>query len=180
MNTRAAIRYAKAVWSLASEQNKIEETNVDMKAIKTVLSENPSLEAMLVNPVIQNSVKASTLKEIFKFDNVITSNLIGLLSNNKRLFLLDTIATEFDKLYKLSKEEQVAQVTTATPLTDALRSKVLEKVKEITGKDASVENIINPDIIGGFILRIGDTQYDASVKNKLNVLKRNFVNGSVA
>jgi F-type H+-transporting ATPase subunit delta len=180
MNTRAAIRYAKAVWSLASEQNKIEETNTDMKAIATVLSENPSLEAMLVNPVIQNTEKVSILKEIFKFDNKISLNLIGLLSNNKRLFLLDAITAEFNKLYMISKEEQVAQVTTATPLSDALKKQVLEKVKEITGKDASVENIINPDIIGGFILRIGDTQYDASVKNKLNVLKRNFVNGSVA
>ena len=66
-------------------------------------------------------------------------------------------------------------VTTAIPLTDDLKSKVLAKAKELTGKDVTIKNIVEASIIGGFILRIGDIQYNASIANKLNKLKREFI-----
>ena len=69
---------------------------------------------------------------------------------------------------------QVATVTTAVPLTADLKTKVLAKVKELTGKEAEVENIIDESILGGFILRVGDIQYNASIANKLDKLKREF------
>jgi F-type H+-transporting ATPase subunit delta len=69
---------------------------------------------------------------------------------------------------------QVATVTTAIPLTEDLKTKVLAKVKELTGKEAEVENIIDENILGGFILRVGDIQYNASIANKLDKLKREF------
>ena len=68
----------------------------------------------------------------------------------------------------------MAIVTTAVPLTDDLKTKVLAKVKELTGKEASIENIIDDSILGGFILRVGDIQYNASIANKLSKLKREF------
>jgi F-type H+-transporting ATPase subunit delta len=69
---------------------------------------------------------------------------------------------------------QVASVTTAIPLTNDLKIKVLAKVKELTGKEAEVKNIIDESILGGFILRVGDIQYNASISNKLAKLKREF------
>ena len=69
---------------------------------------------------------------------------------------------------------QVATVTTAVPLTSDLKTKVLAKVKELTDKEAEVENIIDESILGGFILRVGDIQYNASIANKLDKLKREF------
>jgi len=71
---------------------------------------------------------------------------------------------------------QVATVTTAVPLTKDLETKVLEKVKEITGSDATLVNKIDESIIGGFILRVGDLQYNASIAHQLNSLKRDFSN----
>jgi F-type H+-transporting ATPase subunit delta len=72
------------------------------------------------------------------------------------------------------KGTQIAKVTTAVPLTEALKTKVLAKVKELTKKDVEVINIIDESILGGFILRVGDIQYNASIANKLNNLKREF------
>jgi F-type H+-transporting ATPase subunit delta len=77
-------------------------------------------------------------------------------------------------IYDSLKGIEVAKVTTAVPLTEELNQQVLQKVIEITGKQATIESLINPDIIGGFILRVGDIQYDTSVANKLQVLKRQF------
>jgi len=97
-----------------------------------------------------------------------------LLVDNKRLSILNEVAKKYTILFDALKGIEVAQVTTAVPLTEALNKQVLSKVKEITGKEATIENNINPDVIGGFILRIGDVQYDASIANKLQGLKRQF------
>ena len=87
--------------------------------------------------------------------------LINLLIDNKRLSILEEVAKKYTILYDSLKGIEIAKVTTAIPLTDELNKQVLKKVKEITGKEATIENNVNPDIIGGFILRIGDVQYDA-------------------
>ena len=88
--------------------------------------------------------------------------------------ILSTVALKFNDLYDASKGIESATVTTAIPLTDDLKAKVLAKAKELTGKEVTVENIVDENIIGGFILRIGDLQYNASIANQLGKLKREF------
>ncbi|MFT5243800.1 MAG: F-type H+-transporting ATPase subunit delta [Psychroserpens sp.] len=171
---RAAIRYAKAVLSLASDQKLAEAVNNDMKLMATTIAESKDLNDMLQSPVVKSSDKKAVLLEVFKGSNKMTANLIDTLISNKRLVLLSDVASSYNRLYDELKGTQVAKVTTAIPLSDDLKIKVLAKVKELTGKDAEVENIIDEDILGGFILRVGDIQYNASVANKLNTLKREF------
>jgi len=77
-------------------------------------------------------------------------------------------------LFDESQGTQIAKVTTAIPLTKELEAKVLAKVKELTGNDAEVHNTVDESILGGFILRVGDIQYNASIANKLDKLKREF------
>ena len=172
--TRAAIRYAKAVLSLASEQKNADVVNNDMKLIATSIAENKDLSNMLQSPVIRSSVKKAVLMEAFKNTNALTSSLIDTLIGNKRLSLLESVAFNYNRLYDELQGTQVAKVTTAVPLTDDLKVKVLAKVRELTGKQVEVKNIIDESILGGFILRVGDIQYNASISNKLNKLKREF------
>lgn len=172
--TRAAIRYAKAVLSLANDHNSAEAVNNDMKLIASTVAESKDLSEMLQNPVIKPSVKKSILLEVFKGTNKISENLIDTLISNKRLSILSVVASKYNELYDQLRGTQVAQVTTAIPLTSDLKVKVLAKIKELTGKDVEVKNIIDQNILGGFILRVGDIQYNASIANKLNKLKREF------
>jgi len=173
--SRAAVRYAKAILSFALEQSKEVEVNEDMLLIDTTIEESEDLQLLLNSPVIKSELKKIALKEIFTTKvTSLTIGLIDLLIDNKRLSILSDVAKKYTVLFDKLKGIEVAKVTTAIPLTEALNKQVLSKVKEITGKDATIENIINPDIIGGFILRIGDVQYDASVANKLQGLKRQF------
>ncbi|MGB1309144.1 MAG: ATP synthase F1 subunit delta [Oceanihabitans sp.] len=171
---RAAIRYAKAVLSLASDQNTAEAVNNDMKLIANTIAESKDLSDMLQSPVVKLADKQAVLLQVFKGSNAITANLIDTLITNKRLALLNDVASSYNRLFDELKGTQVAQVTTAVPLTGDLKTKVLAKVKELTGKDVAVESIIDESILGGFILRVGDTQYNASIANKLNQLKREF------
>ena len=173
--TRAAIRYAKAVLSLAKDQNTAEAVNIDMKQIATAIAKSDDLNVMLQNPVVRSSTKKKALLAVFNNSNIITINLINVLITNKRLSLLGEVALKVNQLYDKLKGTEVAMVTTAIPLTDNLKSKVLAKAKELTGKDVEIKNIVDQSIIGGFILRIGDVQYNASITNKLNKLKREFI-----
>jgi len=171
---RAAIRYAKAVLSLASDQNTADVVNNDMKLIANTIAESKDLRDMLNSPVVSPSIKKASLQAIFKGTNALTVNAIETLVANKRVAILNDVATQYSILFDQLKGTQVATVTTALPLTDDLKAKVLAKVKALTGKEAEIENIIDEDLIGGFILRIGDLQYNASIANQLSKLKREF------
>jgi F-type H+-transporting ATPase subunit delta len=171
---RAAIRYAKAILSLATDQNSAEAVNNDMKLIAITIAESNDLKEMLQSPVIGSSIKKSVLSEIFNKTSKETTSLINLLVENNRIDILDTVASKYNQLFDESKGIQVATVTTAIALNDVLKTQVLAKAKELTGKNIEVKNIIDESIIGGFILRVGDIQYNASIANQLNKLKREF------
>ena len=171
---RAAIRYAKAVLSLASEKNTTKVVNNDMKLIAKTIAESTDLNSMLQSPVVSSSIKKSVLLDVFKNSNELTNNLIDTLITNKRLPLLQEVALKYNLLFDELTGTQIAQVTTAVPLTEELRTKVLAKVKELTGKDVEIKSMVDESILGGFILRVGDIQYNASIANKLNTLKREF------
>ena len=172
--SRAAIRYAKAVLSIATDQKSTEVVNNDMKLITSTIGKSEDLNHMLQSPVVRSSDKKDVLTSVFKNANVVTTNLIDTLISNKRLTILNDVASSYIQLYDQMRGTQVATVTTAVPLTADLKSKVLVKVKELTGKEAEVENSIDESILGGFILRVGDIQYNASILNKLDKLKREF------
>ena len=172
--TRAAIRYAKAILSLANDQKKADVVDNDMKLIVGTISENIELSDVLGNSVIKPETKKAALFAIFPNLNTVTAGLLDVLQSNKRLNILNDIALKYSVLFDQQNGKEVAQVTTAFPLTGDLEIKVLAKIKELTNKAVELENIVDENILGGFILRIGDKQYDASVSNKLNKLKREF------
>jgi len=171
---RAAIRYAKAVLSLATDQNKAEAINNDMKLMAKTIADNIELGNMLDNAVIKSETKKATLLAVFPNLNKISSNLFDVLISNKRINILNDVAIQYSILFDEFKGKQVAKVTTAIPMTKELEVKVLAKIKELTNKEITLENIVDETILGGFILRVGDKQYNASVSDKLNKLKREF------
>ena len=172
--TRAAIRYAKAVMDLAKEKQLGKAINDDMKSIANAVESSKELRDMLHSPVVPTATKKSALLAVFKDLNKLSVNLIDTLIANKRISILGDVAEKYNDLFDDEQGIQVAKVTSAVSLTDELKKLVLVKVKELTGKDAEINNVIDENILGGFILRVGDLQYDASIANKLSKLKREF------
>ena len=177
IGSRAAIRYAKALLSLSLDLKKADQVNDDMQLIASTIEESGELQLMLDSPIIKTETKSLTLSSIFikKIDKL-SFNLINLLIENKRLPILQEVANQYTLLFDEHNGAQNAEVTTAVPLTGVLEEKVLAKVKELTGKKVSLENIVDSAIIGGFILRVGDKQFDASILGKMNNLRRAFEN----
>ncbi|MEE9406737.1 MAG: ATP synthase F1 subunit delta [Polaribacter sp.] len=176
-NARAAIRYAKAILNLAKDSKEESVVNDDMLFITTTISENDEFEVMLRSPIVKASDKIKVLNALFggKVNNI-TLGLFHLLQDNKRIAMLHSVAKQYAIIYDFDKNLQVAKVTTAVPLSKELEEKVLAKIVALTGNNANLENEINPNILGGFILRVGDVQYDASISNYLNELKKEFDN----
>ena len=170
------IRYAKAVLDLAVDKKSADKVETDMRSMASTIQESPELQEVLGNPVVKTELKKNILTEVFKGSNEISLGLISTLADNKRIGLLQEVAYKYIILHEKMKGEDVAHVTTATPMGPELKKKVLAKVKKMTGNKVTLENKIDDRIIGGFILRVGDLQYDASVANKLNKLKREFTN----
>ena len=170
--TRAAKRYAKAILSLAKDKNAAEAVNKDMITISKTVKNSRDLENMLTSPVVKNSIKKSALLEIFKDLNAITKGAFDILIENGRINILHAVAKQYIEKFDEMNNIRHAIVTTAVPLDKELEAVILAKVKELTGSEASLKSIVDESIIGGFVLRVGDLQYDASVSRNLTRLKR--------
>ncbi|MGB5554756.1 MAG: ATP synthase F1 subunit delta [Flavobacteriaceae bacterium] len=173
-DSRAAIRYAKAILDLAVENKATDALEKDMRTVLGTVSESKELRDMLASPVISGENKKKALSAIFKGSHTITEGLINMLVDNKRVGMLNEVALKYIVLNEQLKGEGVAYVTTAVPLTPELEIKVLKQIGQLTGNKVTIENKIDESIIGGFVLRVGDLQYDASIANKLSNLKREF------
>ncbi len=175
--SRAAIRYAKAVLDLAKDNNSVEAVLNDMKSVSTTLNGSKELRNALNSPIIKADDKRAVLRQVFTDGTKETLGLIDVLVDNSRAALLGDVAQSFITEYNKSNKIEEATVTTAVALTPELELKVLSKVTELTGStNITLTNEIDESIIGGFVLRVGDTQYNASIASQLGRLKREFSN----
>lgn len=174
--TRAAIRYAKAILEIADSKKVATQVSADMALITSTINTNAELNTFIQSPTINVEQKESAILEVFANANAVTKSLFHLLMENKRFEILDAVALEYNKLFDIMNGVEVAKVTTAIAMDAALEAKVSAKIATFSDKKITIENTIDPSIIGGFILRIGDKQYNGSVANRLQVLKRELNN----
>lgn len=174
--SRAAIRYAKAIIENAVSNGRADAISQDMILINETVSSNEELHQFLISPVVKPQAKYDAIAEIFASVQSDTKGLFLLLKENKRFELLGEIAQQYKVQHDVLNGIEEATVTTAFPITPELETKVLAKIKEFSNKKITLINTVDPSIIGGFILRIGDQQYNASVSSRLQQLKREFLN----
>ena len=113
---------------------------------------------------------------LLKNNNTITEKLIDLLIHNKRVSIIGDIAISFIQLYNKHNDNKEATVITASPINEDLKSIILSKINISDSKSISLTNIIDSSIIGGFIIRFDGKEYNASVKQNLNNLKKELTN----
>ena len=174
--SRVAIRYAKALLATAQEQQAVDQVADDMESVYMTLENSQELKAVLASPVISAELKGDTLKAIFGKVSPVVKTFLALVAENNRANHLDGVALKYKQLYQDLQGKQEAEVTTAVPLTPALEKAVMDKIKTLTDKKVELVRTVDQDIIGGFILRLGDQRFDASIANQLKSLKHNLSN----
>ncbi|MFN8590665.1 MAG: ATP synthase F1 subunit delta [Thermomicrobiales bacterium] len=177
MASSAAKRYAQAVFSLGKEQNALDAWQHDLTLLSDIASDHTTA-AFLSNPSVDEKQKVTAVEQALSNQvQAETLNLVRLLIERGRVGLIPQIRELFDDQLREERGIAVAHVTTAEPLTDDEREFVLKHLEQLTGKRIELAQKVDPDIIGGIIVRIGDQVIDGSVRNKLEKLRTRLVSG---
>ncbi len=173
--TKVARRYAKSLLDLGKEKNIAEQLFNDMKLVASTIHDNRELSVLFKSPIVNNDKKEAIINDLYK-GKVEEASLefMKIITRKKREYYLEDIALSFIDLYKVYKNIQPAYIVTAAPMSETSRNEMLAIVKNSTGSVVELNEIIDPSIIGGFILRWGDRQIDASVTHKLVALRQDF------
>ena len=171
-----AIRYSKALFELAREKKILDEVQEDIRLIDSICENEPDFMRMIGFPVLPASKKIEIFGKIFEGRiRTETFKFLELITKNRRESYLPAITYSFLKRYKEVKGIKTITFTTVGEINDSIRGQIEKLIKE--RYNASTELIEKKDdkLIGGFILRMDDEQYDASVANQLEKIKREFI-----
>ncbi|MDR0803371.1 ATP synthase F1 subunit delta [Fluviicola sp.] len=171
-SSKSASRYAQALLDLAIEQNKVDAIAADMKYMATVCAENRDLELMLESPVVKADKKIAVLNAVFDQFDKATASFVELIVKNGREAYLPQIAESFDAILKQYLGIIPVTLISAHRLDDKVKKEIVSKVQNFTSGTVELTEKIDADLIGGFIVRMGDDQIDASVASQMNKLKQ--------
>lgn len=172
---QVASRYAKSLIDLAGEQNALEPVRKDIELFLETCRANPQLQAILKNPIIGLDKKSNILQGLFagKVHELILS-FFKIIIRKGRSEILYATAKEFINQYNILKNVVKATVTSASPLSRENISQIEDVVKQATKGEVILTARVDPALIGGFILKVGDKQFDTSISGKLGKLKKEF------
>jgi F-type H+-transporting ATPase subunit delta len=174
ISTVSARRYAQAIFRIARENNNLDEWGKELKRISEIVKDQQIMDLM-DNPKVPFNLKADLIRQkIGKADQLVL-NLCYLLISKGKLKNIGQISDEYEGLLDDYKGIIHALITTAVPIDDAEKQKIASQLEKITGKKVSIKLQVNPAILGGIIARIQDTQIDGSVRNKLEMLRKDLV-----
>jgi len=174
-----ARRYARALFSLGKELGELDAIREKVVALDAFFRENPEIEQALSNPIYPSDVKKTVTEEIvkaFKMSGPLET-FLGLLVERRRVHYFHQIIDVFQELVDEDKGVVKAIVRTAVPLTVDLSEKVKELLAKVAGRQVVVQVKEDPEIIGGIIVRIGDTVWDGSIRSQLQALKQSIERG---
>jgi F-type H+-transporting ATPase subunit delta len=170
---KKSIPYAKALFDLAKEKNLLTQIKSDAVALKDTCKASVEFKDLISNPTIANEKKVELIKTIFsgKIQNE-TLNFLNLLVKKGRLGQLSSICEAC--IHFINQSENLIQVklTTATAVSDTEKTAIASKF--LGANKYEIENLVNPDIIGGYVLEFDNKIVDSSISNQLNQFKNNL------
>ncbi|MEO1205125.1 MAG: F0F1 ATP synthase subunit delta [Pseudomonadota bacterium] len=166
-------RYASALFDLATEQNELATVEQQLIDFQGLLDESPDLQRMINSPVFSSEEQAQALQAILAKAGTsgTTANFFNLLAQNRRLFVIPDIIKTFRMISAESRDEVSAEVTSAVALTDEQTQALTETLTKTVGKDVILDLKVDPDILGGLIVKLGSRMVDSSLRTKLTSMQ---------
>lgn len=176
-NKLAAQRYAKALIDLAIERSQLEEVKADIDLIRATMT--PDFEKVLLSPVITDHKKSQIFKAVFEGRvSQLTFSFFDLVFSKRREWILREIAEAFFEKYRELKGIEVIEITTAVEISDDLKKTIHDRFQNLPkfqNKTIEIKSKVDESILGGFIAQSHDILFDASVKNDLQYIGRQFL-----
>ena len=177
-NYRIATRYAKSLLELSIETNKLEKVYGDMEMIYGLCKESRAFLNFIKNPIINSYKKLGIFKSLFEERvDKLSYKFIDIVTRKGREDILPEIGEQFIKEYRIYKKIEIVNITTPIELDEDLKKEFIALSKRLIGKKKKVElkEKVDEDLLGGFVLRIGDKQIDDSVSSKLRDLRKKLI-----
>jgi F-type H+-transporting ATPase subunit delta len=175
-----AKRYAKALFEIAKEQDKIAQYEAELKLIVDAMSESEELRNVIGHPSIGLGKKTDLIDNIFKSkvsEHVL--QMLKLLVSRRRQDILSFMLVDYVQISNDALGQEQAFVYTPFAITDAQQQEIAAEFSKITGKTVRVECVIEPSLLGGIQVRIGNRVYDASFSGKLERLRKSMISSTV-
>lgn len=169
-----AKRYARAFFDIAVEEGKIEDYGRELATFATLIVQNKALQEFLANPIFELKSKKNVIEELLGRTQISgrTANFLRLLVDKQRINFLGEIENAYREFMDKSLKKVRVSVKTPYPLTSELEGALKQRVAEMTGKEVEMTVEDDASLIGGLIVRVGDTMYDGSIKTQLGNIRK--------
>ncbi|MEA3058714.1 MAG: F-type H+-transporting ATPase subunit delta [Sphingomonadales bacterium] len=165
-------RYASALFDLARDQRQIESVGKSLDGLSQALLDSKEFAELVSSPLVSRDEAGKAFAALAPQLNLdpITSNFLGVLARNGRKNALRSVIRAFQRLAAEHRGETTAEVVTAQPLNDDQLGALKQQLRARAGRDVTIDATVNPDILGGIVVKLGSQQIDASIRTKLNRL----------
>jgi F-type H+-transporting ATPase subunit delta len=164
--------YARALFDAAKERDRLPKVREDLNGFAEMLDEVPELDALLRNPQIDPRAKADTLDAILGGVDELVRNFLLLTIEKKRASEVREIHKEFERLVAAEERRLAVELTTANELTDDEAREIVQQIEKASGRPVDASRSVDPSLIGGIVLQAGSMRVDASVRGRLERLRR--------
>lgn len=167
-----ALVYARSLFEVAVEQDKLDEIREQLGQLADALDDNRDLAIFLFSPYFSSQEKKEGLDRALHGADEVLDNFLRVLIDNHRMPLIFRVRRDYDVMWEEENRLLPVQVTSAVELDDGLVSDIGDRIADATSRKVGLAAHVDPDILGGLILRVGNSILDASVRNRLNGLRR--------
>jgi F-type H+-transporting ATPase subunit delta len=167
--------YARALYEAAAEQGRVDAAAHDLEAFAAALEETPELQAFLSNPQLEPAAKVDILEQLTEGADDLLRNTLRLLASKGRSGDIPQLAEEFRAIVDRAQGRVAVELTTPNELSDEEARAIVSKIEQASGRTVEAARTVDPDLIGGMILRAGSLRVDASVRGRLERLRRELV-----
>jgi F-type H+-transporting ATPase subunit delta len=164
--------YARALYDAAKERGRVAAVQQDLADFVATLQEVPELRAVLRNPQLDPRAKASAVEAIVEGGDELVVNFLRLLSEKGRAGEVEEIAREFERMVAAEQGQITVELTTAYELSDDEARAIVSQIEQTSGRKVEASRSVDPALIGGLVLQAGSFRVDASVRGRLNTLRR--------
>lgn len=179
VNTQVVEPYAQALMSVARANDSTDQAGEDMRSLLNLLQSSEQLRNFLANPFVKNEDKKAVLTRLSEGTNPYIRNFLMLLVDRRRILLLEGICQQYLALLRQMNQTVLAEVTSAVELTEAQQQAVREKVIAMTNaRQVELDTKLDPDLIGGVIIKVGSQVVDASLRGQLRRLSLRLSSGT--
>ena len=164
--------YSRSLFEAAKDQDKLDEIREQLGTFADAVAESHDLQVFLFSPYLSTQEKKDGLRRAIEGADEAFLNFLDLVVENHRMPVIFRIRRDFDKLWEEENRLLPVQVTSAVPLDDAIVQEIGSTIGEQTGKQVELSSHVDPDILGGIVVRVGNSILDASIRNRLEQLRK--------